>query len=372
MSNGAYARHTSRAISRPRGVLGRGREAIDWVTPPTTRPRRLRPAVLPLVPDGKLNACYNALDRHVARGRGEQAAIHYDCPVTGTSATLTYAALLARVATFAGALASLGVDKGDRVVIYMPMVPEAVVAMLACARIGAIHSVVFGGFAPEELAARIEDAKPVVHRRASCGVEPSRVVEYKPLLDDAIHRCSHQPEPRHRPAARAGTGRARRARHRLGGARLGRARRRRRAGRLRRGRGDRPALHPLHLGHDGEAQGHLPRQRRPRRRAALVDGEHLRHRPGETWFTASDVGWVVGHSYIVYAPLLTGATTVLYEGKPVGTPDAGAFWRVIADYGVKAMFTAPTAFRAIKKEDPTASLIAGHDLSRLTTRLPRR
>ena len=247
----------------------------------------------------------------------------------------------------------------------MPMVPEAVVAMLACARIGAVHSVVFGGFAPNELAVRIDDARPKVIVSASCGIEPTRVVEYKPIIDRALEIAEHRPGTvvvKQRPEAEATlTASATSTGRRAHGGRDA-------AGRLRAGRGHRPALHPLHLRHHGPAQGRRARQRVatpwrwPGRLANIYDV-----RPGDVWWTASDVGWVVGHSYIVYAPLLAGGTTVLYEGKPVGTPDAGAFWRVIAEHRVKALFTAPTAFRAIKKEDPTAQLLAGHDLSAFRT-----
>ena len=226
--------------------------------------------------------------------------------------------------------------------------------MLACARLGAVHSVVFGGFAPRELAMRIDDAQPKVILSASCGIEGQRVIAYKPLLDEAIGLARHKPDAcviLQRPQAEAAD--RRRARPRLG-----RARRRRRAGRLRAGAGHRPALHPLHLGHHRPAEGRRARQRRPRGGAAWTMPNVYDARPGDVFWAASDVGWVVGHSYIVYAPLLHGCTTILYEGKPVGTPDAGAFWRVVAEHGVRTLFTAPTAFRAIKKEDPTGALLA--------------
>ena len=249
---------------------------IDWVTPPTRILDADNPPFYRWYPDGELNVCHNAVDRHVAAGRGDQPAIRYDSPVTGTKETITYAALLARVRAVAGGLRGLGVEKGDRVVIYMPMVPEAVIAMLACARIGAVHSVVFGGFAPQELAARIDDAAPKVVLSASCGIEPSRVVKYKPFLDEAIHRSEHKPEAcviLQRPQERAELGERdidwERVRVRRGGPS---------GGGSGHGRRHRPALHPLHVGHDREAQGHLPRQRRQRRRAALVDGQPLRRR----------------------------------------------------------------------------------------------
>lgn len=367
MGNGDYRAAYQQSLEDPAAFWGRAAEAIDWVTPP---PRVLdddRPPFYRWFTGGTLNTCFNALDRHVAAGRGDQPALHYDSPVTDTHQTITYAALLDRVATFAGALASIGVEKGDRVVIYMPMVPEAVVAMLACARVGAVHSVVFGGFAPAELAARIEDAKPVVIVAASCGVEPTRVIEYKPLLDAALDRSSHKPESvivLQREQARAAVGERDTDWEELDWDELV--------------SDAEPAdcvevgaTDPLYILYTSGTTG------RPKGIVRDNGGHAVALRwsmgniygigPGDTWFTASDVGWVVGHSYIVYAPLLTGATTVLYEGKPVGTPDAGAFWKVISDHGVKAMFTAPTAYRAIKRDDPCGELMKGHDLSSLET-----
>ena len=367
MSNGAYAAAYEQSISDPTTFWGNASSAIEWVTEPTTVLDDTNPPFYRWFRGGTLNTCFNALDRHVRDGRGEQAALIYDSPVTSTVETITYAELLTRVATFAGALDSLGVAKGDRVVIYMPMVPEAVVAMLACARLGAIHSVVFGGFAPAELAARIEDAKPKVIVAASCGIEPSRVVEYKPMLDAALDRSSHTPEAvivLQRERAAASTGERDTDWEELDW--------------------DEPATDaepvgcveveatdPLYVLYTSGTTG------RPKGIVRDNGGHAVALRwsmanvygiePGDVWFTASDVGWVVGHSYIVYAPLLTGAATVLYGGKPVGTPGAGAFWRGIAQHGVKAMFTAPTAYRAIKREDPTGSLMAGHDLSSLQT-----
>ena len=364
MTDGNYARAHRRSIEDPEGFWGEAALGIDWITKPDRVLDDSRPPFYRWFQGGQLNTCYNALDRHVVAGRGDQAALHYDSPVTGTARTLTYVELLDQVSRFGGALRALGVDKGDRVVIYMPMVPEAVVAMLACARIGAVHSVVFGGFAPGELAARIEDATPKVVVIASCGIEPTRVVEYKPLLDAAIERSSHKPDhcvvlQREQSVATMG---------------------------------DRDvdwaelmdpnqmtvsecvtveATDPLYILYTSGTTG-LPKG------IVRDNGGHAvalhwsmnniyGMKPGEVWWTASDVGWVVGHSYIVYAPLLAGCTTVLYEGKPVGTPDAGAFWRVAAQYGVSAMFTAPTAIRAVKKEDPDGKLLAGHDLSKLRT-----
>ncbi|MCC7273788.1 MAG: propionyl-CoA synthetase [Alphaproteobacteria bacterium] len=348
-----------RSLADPEGFWGEAARAIDWVAAPTRVLDRDRPSGR-WFPDGVLNTCWNALDRHVAAGRGGQAALVWDSPVTGTVARITYGELRDRVAVFAGALARLGVGKGDRVVVYMPMVPEAVVAMLACARLGAIHSVVFGGFAAPELATRLDDATPKVVVSASCGIEVNRVVAYKPLLDRAIELATAKPAhcvilQRPQQAATLVAGRDLSWEDAIAGAA--------------------PhacvpvaATDPLYIlytsGTTGQPKGivrdnggHAVALRWSMANIYAVE-------PGETMFTASDVGWVVGHSYIVYAPLLTGATTVLYEGKPVGTPDAGAFWRVIADHRAAVMFTAPTAFRAIKREDPEGRLLAGHDLSR--------
>jgi propionyl-CoA synthetase len=362
MGTDAYHAAYQQSLADPDAFWGEAAAAIDWNTPP---PRVLdadRPPFYRWFTGGSLNTCHNALDRHVAAGRGDQPAIHYDSPVTGARRTITYAALLDEVARFAGVLRGLGVEKGDRVVVYMPMVPEAVVAMLACARIGAIHSVVFGGFAPAELAARIEDAKPKVVVSASGGIEPTRIVPYKPMLDEAINRSSHKPSrcvvlQREQVAAEMG-GRDLDWSEAMAAAEPVAC-------------VDVLATDPLYILYTSGTTG------RPKGIVRDNGGHAVALRwsmtnvyginPGDTWFTASDVGWVVGHSYIVYAPLLTGATTVLYEGKPVGTPDAGAFWRVIADYGAKAMFTAPTAYRAIRREDPEGSLMQAHDLSTLET-----
>ncbi|QSQ23267.1 propionyl-CoA synthetase [Pyxidicoccus parkwayensis] len=312
---------------------------------------------------GQLNTCYNALDRHVEQGRGEQAALIYDSPVTNTVQSFTYRELLERVARFAGALVRQGVTKGDRVIIYMPMVPEAVVAMLACARIGAIHSVVFGGFASRELAARIDDAKPKVIVSASCGIEAARVISYKPLLDEAIHLASHKPSACfivQRPQLRAllVQGRDVDWQQAVEGAPLADC-------------VPVEATDPLYIlytsGTTGQPKG-IVRDNGGHAVALLWTMKHVYGvSPGEVYWAASDVGWVVGHSYIVYAPLLNGNTTVLYEGKPVGTPDAGAFWRVISQHGVSAMFTAPTAFRAIKRDDPNGEWLKKYDLSKFRT-----
>jgi len=312
---------------------------------------------------GKINTCYNALDRHVEGGRADQIALIYDSPVTGTIRKFTYRELRDLVSRFAGVLADQGVIHGDRVIIYMPMVPEAVIAMLACARIGAVHSVVFGGFAAPELAKRIDDARPVLIVSASCGIEPGRIVEYKPLLDQAIEMASHKPRGcivLQRPACKAAmkAGRDRDWNEAMAQAVSVEC--------ISTAATD--ALYILYTsGTTGKPKG-VVRDHGGHAVAldysmkAVYDVE-----PGDTFWAASDLGWAVGHSYIVYGPLLHGCTTILYEGKPVGTPDAGAFWRVISQHGVNAFFTAPTAFRAIKKEDPNGALIAKYDLSQFRT-----
>jgi len=357
-----YADVYARSLADPAGFWGEAAEGIDWIRNPKII---LDDSAAPLYrwfPDGELNTCYNALDRHVINGRADQPALHYESPVTGKSRTYTYAQLLAQVAKFAGALSMLGVGKGDRVLIYLPMVPEAVIAMLACARIGAVHSVVFGGFAPQELAIRIDDATPKVIVAGSCGVEPTRVVHYKPMLDKALELATHKPDCSiilQRPEGLA----------ELGPLDIGWAEVMAAAEPV----SAVPVLgtDPLYIlytsGTTGKPKGVV--RDNGGHAVALNWSMHNIYgiEPGETWWAASDVGWVVGHSYIVYAPLFAGATTVLYEGKPVGTPDAGAFWRVIAKYGVAALFGAPTAFRAIKKEDPDAKLLRDHDTSSLRT-----
>ncbi len=357
---GRYEETFRRSVTDPDGFWGEAAKAIDWYREPSVVLDRSGAPFYRWYPDGVLNTCFNALDRHVAAGRAEQRALVYDSPVTGTQRTYTYAELLAQVARFAGVLRGLGVAAGDRVVIYLPMVPEAVVAMLACARIGAVHSVVFGGFAANELALRIDDAAPKVIVSASCGIEVNRVVPYKPMLDRAIELANHEPDAcviLQRPQATATLvpGRDVDYAHAMAAAA--------------------PAdcvpvaaTDPLYIlyasGTTARPKG-VVRDNGGHAVALRWSMEHIYDTgPGEVFWAASDVGWVVGHSYIVYAPLITGCTTVLYEGKPVGTPDAGAYWRVVAEHGVKTLFTAPTAFRAIRRDDPTGSHLARYDLSR--------
>ena len=361
----SYAATHARSIEDPEGFWFEQARLVDWFTKPTRVLDDSRAPFYRWYPDATLNTCYNALDRHVVNGRADQAALVYDSPVTGTRATYSYAELLETVAAFAGVLSALGVAKGDRVIVYMPMIPEAVVAMLACARIGAVHSVVFGGFAAKELAARVDDARPKVVVAASCGVEPSRVVEYKPLLDRALELADHEPAAvvvKQRPQAEATLREDRDLDWDVV---------------MRHGRSDPAgcvevaATDPLYVLYTSGTTGKPKGIVRDNGGHAVAMAWSLPNiydvHAGQVFWAASDVGWVVGHSYIVYAPLICGATTVLYEGKPVGTPDAGAFWRVIAEHKVEALFTAPTAIRAVKKEDPEARLLAGHDISSLRT-----
>ena len=347
----------------PEAFWAKAAEGIDWTRPPE---RIFDPTLGPYgqwFAGGELNTCYNAIDRHVAAGRGEQAALIWDSPMTGRIVTYTYAELRDRTARVAGALANLGVERGDRVVIYMPMVPEAAIAMLACARLGAIHSVVFGGFAAAELAKRIDDATPKVIVSASCGLEPGRVIPYKPLLDAAIAFSAHKPKSclilqREQVTAALISGRD----HDFAAAEAAAT----------------PhdpvpvkATDPLYIlytsGTTGKPKGVV--RDNGGHAVALHWTMHNLYGvdPGDVYWAASDVGWVVGHSYIVYAPLLAGCTTIMYEGKPVGTPDPGAFWRVCSQHKVRVMFTAPTAFRAIRQQDPEASHLAKYDLSKLET-----
>ena len=312
---------------------------------------------------GQLNTCYNALDLHIERGRGKQTALIYDSPVTNTVRHYTYSQLRDDVARLAGALVAEGIEKGDRVIIYMPMVPEAAMAMLACARIGAVHSVVFGGFAPKELSTRIDDAKPKLILSASCGIEVSRIIPYKPLLDEAIALAAHKPEKcliMQRPQATAALEPNRDVDWHEAVSKATPA-----------GCVPVAATDPLYIlytsGTTGIPKG-VVRDNGGHAVALKWSMEQVYGiSAGEVYWAASDIGWVVGHSYIVYGPLLRGATTILYEGKPVGTPDPGAFWRVCEQHGVNVLFTAPTAFRAIKKEDPKGALIPNYDLSRFRT-----
>ena len=347
----------------PEAFWLRAAEAIDWSVPPTRAFEAEAGVYGRWFPDARGNTCYNCVDRHVEAGHGDRAAIVYDSPVTGTKRTISYAELRDEVSSLAAVLSDLGVKAGDPVVLYMPMVPEAAFAMLACARLGAVHSVVFGGFAASELAARIDDCGAKVVLTASCGIEPNRVVEYKPLLDRAIELAERKPtaclvlqRDRHRCELIEGCDRDW-------------------ANAVEAARGrevpcvDVAANDPAYILYTSGTTG------KPKGVVRDVGGHMVALRwsmdaiygvePGEVYWAASDVGWVVGHSYIVYAPLLTGCTTVLFEGKPVGTPDAGTFWRVMAEHEVAVFFTAPTAFRAIRKEDADGEHITRHDLSRL-------
>jgi propionyl-CoA synthetase len=354
-----YAEVYSAWQNDPDGFWMEQSRAIDWVKPPSKALNDVNAPLYEWFTDAEVNTCYNAVDRHVENGRADQAAIIYDSPITGAKDTITFAQLKDKVAALAGALRDKGIASGDRVIIYMPMVPEALVAMLACARIGAVHSVVFGGFAASELAVRINDATPKAIIAASCGVEPGRVVAYKPLLDDAITMADHKIDftvifQREQQVAD-----------------------------LKDGRdfdwnavqdgvipadcvavsGDHPAYILYTSGTTGQPKGvvrptagHLVALNWTMKNIYNVD-------PGDVFWAASDVGWVVGHSYICYGPLIHGNTTVVFEGKPIGTPDAGTFWRVIEEHNVRSFFTAPTAFRAIKREDPTGEMIKDYDIS---------
>jgi len=353
-----YANEFRRSIEQPESFWAEQARRIPWFKAPTQILHYDEANHARWFADGELNICHAALDHHVEQGRGDQPAIFWDSPVTDSKRTLTYREMRDQVASFAGALKGLGVEKGDRVVIYMPMVPEALVAMYACARLGAVHSVVFGGFAPHELAVRIEDATPKVVVAASCGVEVNKVLPYKGIIDSAIEQSSHKPDAcvifqREQHTAELG------ARDHDWDALMAEAE---------------PAdcvpvkgTDPLYVlytsGTTGKPKG-VVRDTGGYAVALAYSMEAIYDiAPGEVFFSASDVGWVVGHSYIVYAPLLRGATSVVYEGKPVKTPDAGAFWRLISEYQVKSFFTAPTAFRAIKKEDPDGKFLEQYDIS---------
>jgi propionyl-CoA synthetase len=357
----AYRDAYRRAQQNPEGFWAERAAALHWEK---RWERVLDPQRAPFYrwfTGGRLNTCYNALDRHVEQGRGEQTALIYDSPVSGTVARLSYRELTDRVARFAGVLAAQGVVRGDRVVIYMPMVPEAVIAMLACARIGAVHSVVFGGFASHELAKRIDDARPVMVVSASCGIEGQRIIPYKPLLDEALSLASHR------------VGRCVVLQRPQASAELTAGRDLDWSDAVRRAQpapcASVAATDPLYILYTSGTTGKPKGVVRDHGGHAVALAWSMQAiygmAPGDVFWAASDVGWVVGHSYIVYAPLLAGCTSVLYEGKPVGTPDAGAFWRVVSQHRVNALFTAPTAFRAIKKEDPAGALIGRYDLGSL-------
>ena len=336
-------------------------DAIDWVTKPSKALFADRAPFYEWFSDSEVNTCYNAVDRHVLNGRGDQKAIIYDSPMTGTKYSITFSELLEKVSVLAGALTNNGISKGDRVIIYMPMIPEGIISMLACARIGAIHSVVFGGFAANELAVRIDDAKPKAILAASCGLEPNRIVEYKPLIDQAIELASHKPTTvvvfqRAECKAELVDGRdhdwnvfqenAEKA----------------------------PCVpvkgsHPAYILYTSGTTGAPKGVVRPTAGHLVALNWTMKNfynvDPGEVFWAASDIGWIVGHSYICYAPLIHGNTTLVFEGKPVGTPDAGTFWRVISEHKVSNFFTAPTAFRAIKRMDPKGELKKKYDLSNL-------
>jgi len=363
----SYHEVHARSLRDPEGFWAEAARAIDWIEPAKKVFDPSMGAYGRWFAGAVVNTCFNALDRHVAAGRGEQLALIHDSPLTNSVTKLTYAEMLKEVQTLAAIMQDFGVVKGDRVILYMPMVPEAMVAMLACARIGAVHSVVFGGFAAKELATRIDDATPKLVLSASCGIEPGRIVQYKPLLDQAIELADNRPQaciilqrPEHvcelKPGRDYDWGALRKSA--LANGKLA------------------PcvpvlATDPLYIlytsGTTGKPKG-VVRDNGGHLVALKWSMEYLYGiKPGEVWWCGSDIGWVVGHSYIIYGPLIHGATSVMYEGKPVGTPDAGAFWRVISQHKAVALFTAPTAFRAIRKEDPEGTLLRKYDLSQFRT-----
>jgi len=357
----AYQKLYDRSINDKEAFWLEQANDIHWDKPPSIAIDESSAPFYHWFPDGKTNACYNAVDFHVKNGRADQVAIIYDSPITNNSAKITYKELQNRVAKVAGMLQQNGVAVGDRVIVYMPMIPEAAIAMLACARIGAVHSVVFGGFAANELAVRIDDCQPKAILAASCGLEPGRVVEYKPLLDQAIELASHKPEhcyiwQREQSIAPLQKGRdadwleSETNATAADCVSLG-------------------ANHPLYILYTSGTTG-APKGVVRDTGGSIVSLKWTMKNiygvePGEVYWAASDVGWVVGHSYIVYAPLFHGNTTVLYEGKPIGTPDPGAFWRVISEHNVSVLFTAPTAFRAIKKEDSEGKFVEKYDMTNL-------
>lgn len=358
-----YQETYDHSMNDPQDFWAKAAAEIDWQRPWDKVLDDSKAPFYQWFSGGELNTCYNSLDRHVNNGRAEQTALIYDSPVTSSKQTFSFRELRDQVAVLAGALSNMGVSKGDRVVIYMPMIPETVMAMLACARIGAIHSVVFGGFAADQLAERIDDAKPKVILSASCGIEVSKVILYKPLLDSAIEKSTYKPEHcllLQRPQAQADM---------IDGRDIDWQQACTQA---------QPvdcvtvaATDPLYIlytsGTTGKPKG-VVRDNGGHAVAMLWSIRHVYNmKPGDIFWAASDVGWVVGHSYIVYAPLLNANTTILYEGKPVGTPDPGAFWRVIEEHKVNALFTAPTAFRAIKKEDPHGNYLEKYNLSHFRT-----
>lgn len=359
----SYQAEYQRSMDDPEGFWKEKAEALKWFKFPEKILSQDEQGLYHWFADGEMNTAYMALDYHVENGRGDQVAMIYDSPVTDSKKKFTYTELRDEVAKTAGMLASLGVEKGDRVIVYMPMIPEAVISMLAVARLGAIHSVVFGGFAPPELAVRIDDSTPKAIISASCGIEIKRVIEYKPLLDKAIDLASHKPESciifqRPQATAKMIEGRDYDWNELMAKAEPV---------------GCTPVkgIDPLYIlytsGTTGKPKG-VVRENGGHAVALNYSMDAIYNmQPGDVFWAASDVGWVVGHSYIVYAPLLHGCTTIVYEGKPIMTPDAGAFWRIAEEYGVKGLFSAPTAFRAIKKDDPNADLVKNYDISSLKT-----